>query len=80
MIRPCSPRLRLAYAMAAGAVLGSVLALMATYAGHRTRTESATPVIVHDSVTGCQYLSTPAGGLFPRLLPGGRQLCLEVKP
>lgn len=79
MIRPCSPRLRTAYAVAAGAVLGSLLSLMATYAGHTTRTENATPVVVQDAQTGCEYLSTPGGGLTPRLLPSGRQMC-EVKP
>lgn len=76
----CSPRFRLAYAMAAGAVLGSLLSVMATYAGHRTLAKHATPIIVHDADTGCEYLSTPSGGLFPRLVAGGVQLCNKVKP
>lgn len=79
MTRPCSPRLRLSYAMAAGAVLGSLLSLMATYAGHRTRFESATPVVVRDTKTGCEYLSTPGGGLFPRMTADGLQICKEVQ-
>lgn len=75
----CTPRLRTAYAVAAGAVLGSLLSLMATYAGHRTRSENATPVVVRDTRTGCEYLSTPGGGLFPRMTADGLQICKEVE-
>ncbi|MCS3456231.1 hypothetical protein M2366_002317 [Aeromonas sp. BIGb0405] len=32
-------------------------------------------MVVYDSGTGCQYLSSHSGGLIPRLDAKGRQVC-----
>lgn len=35
----------------------------------------AEAMVVYDSDTGCQYLSSHTGGLLPRLDAKGRQVC-----
>lgn len=35
----------------------------------------AEAMVVYDSGTGCQYLSSHSGGLIPRLDAKGRQVC-----
>lgn len=44
-------------------------------------TEARSGMGLHtDALTGCQYLSTPKGGITPRLDASGRHLCGDMEP
>lgn len=54
--------------------------MLAGWVGYQwSRPVSAPSVIVFDMKNGCQYLTTPAGGLFPRLNLSGKHICPKLQ-
>lgn len=46
----------------------------------RVDVAAPTAVIVHDTVTGCDYVLSPGNGLTPRVDIDGFPFCREVTP
>ena len=62
-------------------VIGLVISMSVIYASKKPK-DSTDPIdgrsgleIKVDALTGCQYLTTPKGGLTPRLDANGKQIC-----
>ena len=69
----------------AGVVIGLLISLSVIYSSSSPK-DSTDPIdgrsgleIKVDAMTGCQYLTTPKGGLTPRLDANGKQICGGVK-